>query len=281
MNKIFSLLLFIVTTSLSAQNQIQFDKKFVQSEDKWVAFQADSTDTHNFGFIYIDPKAGLTFDYAGSFKIDANGKFIPKKKEFEGAAKYRLEPNNTLVAFIPESKFEELHIDKTPDWLKLYKEKEGSIEQLYDWGFMYNGWDECEKALSFLEKANKINPEYKGLQVELAYSYNCLKQYQKAIDVLKLALKVNPLDAYTNKELIFAEVKSDHVEEAKKVCRKVFKECKDKTYNGENAYNILQNYYLKKEIKNFNSWLVEVNPYLMEDQRFKPLVEKMKAELAQ
>ncbi|MEN2415740.1 tetratricopeptide repeat protein [Flavobacterium mesophilum] len=279
MNKFFTLSFFILSLIVSAQNSLQFDKKFVQSEDRWVAFSADSIGNHPYGFIYIDSQAGLTFDYEGTFKIDEKGKFISTKKELQGAMKYRLEPNNNLVAFIPESKFTELQIQKLPDWLKGYKTDEGSIDRLYKWGYMYNGWNECEKALEFLEKANKINSDYKGLQVELAFSYNCLKRYNDAITVLNKAVKQNPLDSYTNKELIYALVKNGDLEEAKNVYRKVLKEVKDKTYNSENAYNILQAYFLKKDIKNFDSWLSEANSELMSQSNFKNLVGQMKTEL--
>lgn len=279
MNKFFLFSSLILSLVISAQNQIQFDKKFVQSEDKWVAFPADTSGSYNFGFIYIDPQAGLTFDYEGSFKIDSSGKFIPSIREKTSSMKYRLKPNNTLVAFIPESKYSELQIPKVPDWLKFYKTKEGSIEQLYNWGFMYNGWNECEKALGYLEQANKINPDYKGLQVELAFSYNCLGRYKDAIAVLEKAQKQNPLDAYINKELVYAQVKNGNLEEAKALCRNVFKEVKDKTYNTENAYNILYGYYLKKDLKSFNSWFAEADDYISSNQKLKSSAEQMKIEL--
>lgn len=281
MNKIFTLLILFFVFHISAQSTIQFDKKNIESEDKWVAFSADSTGAYPYGFIYIDSEAGLTFDYEGTFKIDQTGKFIPKRREIDGHMKYRLQPNNNLIAFIPESKFQELKIDKVPGWLKFYKTDENSIKRLYNWGYMYNGWNECEKALEYLEKAQKIDPEYKGLRVELAYSYNCLKLYQKAVDILKSALKKEPLDAYTNKELIYAEVKNGNLHEAENVCRKVFKECRDKTYNSENAYNVLQAYYINRDIKGFNNWFAEASSYLMSDQKIKSLAEQMKVELKQ
>lgn len=281
MKKIITLLVLFCVYHISAQSKIQFNKRFVESEDKWIAFPADSTGAYPFGFIYIDSQAGLTFDWEGNFKIDATGEFIPEKRKVEGQVKYRLQPNDNLVAFIPESKYSELNISKEPDWLKNYKTDEGSIGRLYKWGFMYNGWNECEKGLEFLERAQKIDPEYKGLRVELAYSYNCLKQYQKAVDILKIALTKEPLDPYVNKELVYAETKNGNLKEAEDVCRKVFKEVTDKTYNAENAYNILQAYYIQKDIKNFNNWFSEANSYLMSDQRFKTLAEQMKVELKQ
>lgn len=279
MKHIFTLLVLVSTFNIFAQEKLSFDKRFVQSEDKWIAFEPDSLNSYHFGFIYIDSQAGLTLNYEGSFTIDNNGKFILKKRDAETSIKYRLEANNTLVAFIPESKFSELNIKKTPDWLKPYKEDENSIERLYNWGYRYNGWNECEKALEFLEKAKKINPNHKGLRVELAFSYNCLKRYQDAINILEDAIKSEPLDAYVNKELIYAQVKIGKLKEAENTCKKVVRDCPDKTYNAENAYNILQAYYLKKEVEKFKNWLAESSSYLLSEERFKNLVEKMKTEL--
>ncbi|WP_433834233.1 tetratricopeptide repeat protein [Flavobacterium anhuiense] len=279
MNKIFTLSFFIFSLIISAQNQLQFNKKTIESQDRWVAFSADSIGNYPYGFVYVDSEAGLTFDYEGTFRIDEKGKFVSTKKECQGAMKYRLEPSNNLVAFLPESKFKELEIPKIPEWLHFYKENEDSVMHFYALGFMYNGWNECEKALEYLEKAKKVEPDYIGLRVELAFSYNCLKRYQDAVEILKEAIKNNPLDAYINKEFIYAEVKNGNLEEAKKVCRKVFKEVKDKSYNAENAYNILQAYFLNKDVKNFKSWLSEANSDLMSQTNIKDLVEQMKSEL--
>lgn len=279
MKKIILVITLIYSINFFGQEKLVFDKRFVQSEDKWVAFLPDSTKTYSYGFIYIDAQAGLTLNYEGTFTIDEKGKFNPKKRETEGFTKVRLQPNNVKVAFIPESKFGELKIAKTPDWLKSYKTGENSIERLYNWGYMYNGWNECEKALEFLEKADKINPDYKGLGVELAFSYNCLQQYQNAITVLKKALKKEPLEAYTNKELIYAQAKLGKLDEAEKSYKYAFKNCPDKTYNAENAYNILHGYYLIKDIKKFNSWLTETESILSSNPQIKNIVEQMKIKL--
>jgi len=132
---------FFTSIYCVAQEKLNFDTKFTQSEDKWVAFPADSVGNYSYGFIYIDAQAGLTLDYNGKFKIDSNGKYVAEKKEIEGSMKVRLQPNNNLVAIIPESHFVELEISKFPEWLKYYKEDENTIERLYKWGFMYNGWE--------------------------------------------------------------------------------------------------------------------------------------------
>ena len=274
-------LLFLLTiwiTNATAQNDLKFEKRFVQSEDAWVAFPADSTGAFPFGFIYIDAEAGLTLDYGGMFKIDKNGKFLKEKVEEERSIKYRLQPNNVLVALIPETNFGDLNIQAVPEWLKFYKKDQGSVEHLYRRGFLYNGYGECEKALEYLEKANKLNPNFKGLAVELAYSYNCLARYESAIKILQTALKTTPEDAYTNKELIFAQAKLEKLEDAANIFRKTSK-FPDKTYNAENAYNILQGYYLLKDKKNFSKWWEETKDYISSNQQFLTNAEFMKKDL--
>lgn len=267
------LIFFLSTFYLIGQSKLTFNKKFVQSEDKWVVFPADSTGSYNFGFIYIDFEAGLTLDYQGSFTINEKGKFIVKKKEISGSLKYRLEPNNVLIAIIPDSKLPELNIKKIPDWLKFYKKNENTVERQYKWGYTYNGWGECAKALEYLNKAYKLDPKYKGLKVELAFSYNCLKEYDKAIGILMKSIEEGQPTAYTIKELIYAQAKRGNLKDAEKTFNIFDPKISDKTYRAENAYNILQGYYLNKDIFNFNRWLKEVN--IRTSDKFKPYVEQM------
>jgi tetratricopeptide (TPR) repeat protein len=277
MKNILLTIFFLSTFNCYSQDKLIFNTKFVQSEDKWVAFEADSIGSHIFGFIYIDSQAGLTLDYAGTFKIDNNGKFVIEEKELDGSMKVRLQPNNKLVAIIPESHYSELGISKFPEWLKYYKENENSIERLYKWGFMYNGWGECAKALEFLEKANKINPDYKGLRVELGYSYNCLNQFEKAIIILNEAIKHEPKDAYIYKELLYSQVHNNQLKEAIETYEKILKVVEDKTYNAENAYNILGEYFRQKNIEKFNEWIAKTA--IDKDKRFGPYVEKLRSAL--
>lgn len=276
--KHFLLLIFLFATRLNAQTILNFDKRFVQSEDNWVAFQQNKDSSYGYGFIYIDEQAGLTLNYEGTFKISPTGEFVPKKFDSTNI-KVRLEPNKVLVAFIPESKFQELKITAIPEWLKYYKTDTNSIARLYRWGFMYNGWDECAKALSFLEKAHKINPNYKGLAVELAYSFNCLEQYDSAVSVLKDALKANPQDAYTNKELVYALIKLGQLDKASESCKNTIAVCADKTYNGENCYNLLREYFVKNDKGNFNLWLNETKKWNVDNDKLIKSITTMEKEI--
>ncbi len=276
--KYLLLLVTLLATKLNAQTTLNFDKRFVQSEDKWVAFKADKDSSHVYGFIYIDAQAGLTLNYEGTFKILPTGQFIPKKLDSTNM-KVRLQPNNVLVAFIPDSKFEELKISAVPEWLKYYKTDTNSIERLYSWGYMYNGWDECEKALMFLEKAEKINPRYKGLAVELSFSYNCLKQYEKAETIMEEEIKTNPTDAYVIKEYIYTLTKSNKIDKAVSQFEKSLKSLKDNQYNAENCYNILEYYYFQKDKMNFNKWYNVLQNQPNENKMITKYADNMNADI--
>ncbi len=278
--KYLFLLMLLFATKLNAQTTLRFDKRFVQSEDKWVAFQPDKDSAYNYGFIYIDSEAGLTLNVEGTFTITVTGEFVPKKIDNTNL-KVRLEPNNVLVAFIPEHKFKELKITAIPDWLKHYKTDTTSIEHLYRWGFMYNAWNECAKALSYLEKAEKINPKFNGLAVELSFSYNCLEQYSKAEQILEEEIKTNPADAYVNKEYIFTLTKNSKIDKAVRQFETSNKTLKENPFNAENCYNILQFYYLKKDKSNFNQWYETLQKLPVDNKMITDYAGKMKADLNQ
>lgn len=275
----YILIIFIlVSTSLYAQSQLNFDKRFVQSEDKWVAFKPEKDSIYAFGFIYIDAQAGLTLNYEGTFKILSNGEFVPTKLDSTNM-KVRLQPNNVLVAFIPENKFEELKIPAIPEWLKYYKTDVNSVERLYQWGYMYNGWNECEKALTYLEKAEKLNPDYKGLAVELAFSYNCLEKYDKAENILEEEIKMNSGDSYINKEYIYTLSKNNKIDKAVKQFKKSLKIVNDNQYNAENCYNILQYYYENKDKDNFNKWFKILQKQPNENKMLTRYADNMKNDI--
>jgi len=278
MKYLLFLLPFFATT-LRGQSNLTFDHRFVESENKWVAIRTDKDTLLNYGFIYIDASAGLTLNLEGSFTISKDGKFIPKKSDNVGM-KYRLKPNNVKVAFIPSTKYSELEIKEYPDWLKIYLGDTTSVGHLYRWGFLYNGYNECAKALTYLEKAQKIDPKFKGLSVELAFSYNCLSQFEKATLVLQNALETNPTDAYINKELIYAQIKSGQLDKASESCKRAIAVCTDKTYNGENCYNLLHTYYEKKDKKNFNLWIAETKKWTASNASLTNSIKKMEDELS-
>ena len=282
MKKIVLLLLTILAFNVNAQNVLKFDKSNVQCEDKWISYQIDKDSTYTFGFIYIDSQAGLTFNYEGKFKIEKDGRFNRLKSEVGndvGFIKSRLQPNRNAIAEIPESKFKELNIEKTPKWLQSYKTDENSVDRLYRWGYMYNGWNECEKALTFLEKANKINPNFKGLQTELAFSYNALEKFEKAEMSLKKAIKENPKDCYTHKELAYTYTKLVNFEKVAETYFTMTKICSEQNFVQETAHNIAYEYFKIKDKVNFKKWKSEAEKWSKSENQYTKNLNNMQTEL--
>ncbi len=268
------IILALAVTSLNAQTALNFNKRFVECENKWVAFEMNKDSTYTFGFIYIDTQAGLTFNNEGTFSISPSGEYIAKKSD-QYSIKVRLQPKSTYVALIPETKFDELKIQPIPDWLKYYKTDTNSVERLYRMGYIYNEWNECAKALTFLERGKMVNPKFDGLDVELAFSYNCLNQFDKAFNVLDNALKNNPTDAYLNKELIYSLIQLGQIDKAAETCKTALTVCKDNTYNGENCYNLAYNFFLKKDKQNFILWKNEAKKWLTDNSQYYERIKSM------
>lgn len=280
--KLFMKYILLVATLFSlktfAQTNLTFNKRFVECEDKWVAFSMNKDSSYTFGFIYIDAQAGLTLNREGNFKFNSD-KTVKVEKLKEANIKVRLQANNVKVAVLPEAMYKDLEIEQYPNWLKFYKTDTTSAKHFYDWGFMYNGWDECAKALSFLERAKAIDPNYKGLNVELAFSYNCLSQFDKAEQVLESDVKANPTDAYINKEYIYALTKNKKIDIACSQFLKSITALKDNQYNAENCYNILQFYYNAKDKSNFKKWYDELGKWQITNKLIRTYADNMKTEM--
>jgi tetratricopeptide (TPR) repeat protein len=270
---------FFLLITIQSYSQLTFDKSILDCEDKWVVFPQDSDGLYKYGFLYVDSQTGITFDYGGKLKIDTTGKILGYPKQEGSSMKIPLNPNKIQIAIIPETNFEELKITKVPESLKNHKMDEGSIERLYSWGSIYNTWGEYQKALDLLEKASKINSEYRELPSQLAYSYNRLNNYIKAIEVLKKALIVNPTDAYINKEYIYALAKSQQLDAAISSYQNSLRVCPDQTYAPENAYYILEGYFYKYDRVNFDKWLAETVVVMSSNEQINKIIEEMKIEI--
>lgn len=280
--KHFFLLFTFFSIGLNAQNVLKFDKKNVQCEDKWVVYHIDKDSTYYFGFIYVDSHAGLTLNDEGKFKIDNKGNYSridsDVKREI-GFMKVRLQPNGKAIAEIPEFKFKELNIEKTPRWLSVYKIGENSIERLYKWGYMYNGWNECEKALVFLLKAEKIDQNFKGLQTELAFSYNALQKFDLAEKSLTKAVSQNPKDCYTHKELAYTYTKLLNFEKVEETYTTMAKICTEQNFIQETAYNLAYLYFKAKEKMKFKKWKDETEKWSKSENQLTKNLKLLEAEL--
>lgn len=273
------LLIVFYSTNLSAQTDFNFNKRLIDCEDKWVVLPMSKDSTYTYGFIYLDSFAGLTFNLEGTFKIDKENISELKKQSMVSMVKQRLSPSNVKVAIVPNSKFEALKVSQYPDWLAIYKRDSTSVGRLFRQGFTYNMWNECDKALTYLEKVKAIDANYKGLDFEFAFAYNCLKQYDKAIVVLEKALQQDPKNCNLYKELLYAEVNLDLLDKATATCKKGLLDCADASIKMEMTYNLTYQFFKKKNKEQFKYWATESRKYALANDRYSKNIDAMEKEL--
>ena len=280
--KYINLFLLFFAINVCAQNTLKYDKTYIKCVDKWMVFPIGKDSTYTFGFIYIDNSAGLTFNYGGDFKINKNGDFVNienKLAKESTSLKMRLDVSRNIVAEIPEDKFQELKVEKFPDWLEIYKRDDDDINSLFNKGFIYNAWNECETALIYLEKAEKIDSNYEGLLTEMAFSYNHLEQYDKAEVVLNKAVKKDPKDCYTLKELAYTYKNSEKIDKNIEVYNLMTKICKQKNFVQETAFNLAHYYFVKKDKKNFYKWKDEAQKWSENKNQYDNYLDQMTLEM--
>ena len=280
--KYFIILFTFFSMTAKAQSVLQFDKRNVDCEDKWVTYQMAKDSTYHFGFIYIDDMAGLTFHSGGQFTIAENGDFNVVPSDIDPnlvTLKSRLEPSRLAIAEIPESKFADLNISKTPDWLHIYKNGADSAAYLFRRGYLYNAWSMPKKALTFLEKARDINADYEGLQTELAFSYNALGFFNKAETALTKALATDANNCYTLKELAFTYTKLSKFDKVKTTYKRMVKACDTKAFCLETAYNLCYEYYKLKDLKRLKLWKAEAEKWIRTKNQYSVNLDTMLAEL--
>ncbi|MDR2684595.1 MAG: hypothetical protein LBB53_04350 [Prevotellaceae bacterium] len=277
MKKIFYLIL-LFSTPIFAQEELNFDKRFIDCEDRWVAVKQNSVNTYLYGYVFMEDGVGLNISIEGTFSILNDGEFVPLKSVSGKRKIMKLEPDNQQVAVIPEEKYSELQIVEKPDWLGKYKVKI-TAQSLYRSAFVYNKWKSCYNALVFLKLAEQKKAKFKEFYSEIAYSYNCLGLFENAAEIAEKGRKRFPDDALLNRELIFAQAEAGFADDAAKSCKKAFIKCTDNSYDGENCYNVLRAYYRKIDVKNFAYWLILAKKYNKNNKSTMAFISEMEEKM--
>ncbi len=283
--KFLLILNFIINPNAYSQEILRLDRRFVHCINKWVVFGYDKKgNTFSYGFVYPSSFQGISLRYKGTIKLDSNDHFVPKNifDSSHSTMTIRLSPEKykgRIVGIIPKERLKEIGVDEFPIEYKMYKDDTVSVAGLYNRGFLLNAWDECKDALNYLQKANKINPNFEGLAVELAYSYNCLEQYDKAAEILKDALKTTPNNCYYYKELVYTLKNSKKMKEAEDIAVKGISLCNDNLMRAEIAYNISRIYYDAKDKINLKKWIDEAKKYPADNKPMNDGIRVMEATL--
>jgi tetratricopeptide (TPR) repeat protein len=95
---------------------------------------------------------------------------------------------------------------------------------------------------------------------------------------MEKVVKLNPKDSYSNKELIYAQIKSGKLKSAEKSIKKAIKKT-DGKYNGENIYNLLYTYYEMNDKKKVLNWLDEAKKWNSKNKELMNSIGRMEKDI--
>lgn len=277
--KLKTLIAFLLLQSFAygQKEALEFNKKYFECEDQWVAFPpSDDDPSYSLGFIYLDEQAGFTFQNEGEFNILSSGTFGKVRKVGDYNIKIRLSPDIRLVAIIPPGKLKELGLPVAPDWLSVYHESTDSIASLVKRGFHYNHAGASQIALTFLEKAYQYDKHKNGLEFELAYAYNATKQHNRAAEVLQSAIAHDPKNYLFYRELGYSLIRLNRIEEAEEAYTKGIELSDSKYQKSEMAINMAQAYSQAKNKEKFKKWAKLTKKYCDKDSPFLGYLKQFK-----
>ncbi|WP_143956562.1 tetratricopeptide repeat protein [Robertkochia solimangrovi] len=272
---VVALLFFIIhVNSQNNESELKFTTKYYEAVDKWVALPPGDTDsTYHYGFIYIDDEAGFTYHIGSEFYIDDSNHYVSQEADTTFHAKYRIDPNWTLVTIIPDDIRSELNLPEEPEWLKYYKEESESTSYLKNIGYHYNHAGASALALSPLLKAYAQEPHFKGLEFELSYAYNALGDYENAIKVLEMAIENDPANFFFYRELGFAFKNMNQIDMAESTYKKGIELSDNDFEKSEMAVNMAQSYYQVRNKEKFDEWAALTRLYAEDGSRYEQFID--------
>lgn len=190
-------LLLLGCGALHARDRIlfKFDSRISEHENQWVVFPpTGQADAVAFGLFYIDPAAGCTVHYGGTFHVGPNGRLKLDQEaqtDLPMAARSHLD-RDVMVAPLTAAQLAELGLAETPDWLTQIKDKSSPVVHGINWGRAYNQLGACAKALQYLEPVYAVAPYDEKLLVELSHAYKFMNRPADAQLVLAKALPRQP-----------------------------------------------------------------------------------------
>ncbi len=267
MKKIFLIILFTISFLCKSQktaipSDLKFDTKYFDAKDKWVAFpKAEKDSSYLFGFVYLDNMAGFTFHTESMFYVDKNGIFVAEQADKSLRLISRLQKNTGKMALLSAERQKQLSLPAEPDWLNIYNTYDSQVEKLTRFGFHLNAINASESALDPLLKANKINPNFKGLAFELAFAYNHLGQFEKAVPIVEKALIKDSKNDILYKELGFSLLHLKRLSEAEVVYNKGINVSDSDAIKAEMAINITSGYFAQRNKTKFDEWCAIARKY--------------------
>ena len=118
-----------------------------------------------------------------------------------------------------------------------------------------------------------------GLEFELAYAYNATEQYEKAVSILRVAIENNPNYYFFYRELGYALIRLNKIEEAEETYLIGIKMSDDKFQQSEMAVNMAQAYFNLKNKEKFKEWAKLTKKYADKNSQYVKYIKHWEKEI--
>lgn len=253
-----AVVLLFFTSHLLAQDKkqpnIKYDTDYFKALDHWVVLPESNTNL--LGYIYVDPANGFTFAlHAKIISLSPQWILAPENKQIITKL---LDKNTPLVRLLSAKVIRELQLPAKPKWLQITTGYEEVLAQ----GSHYNAIGQPALAIPFFEDAYRLSQE---AAFELACSYNATNQYDKAITFLQNVLKKDFKNYMLYRELGFALIQCERVDEAELVYEKGFPFCANDLQRRTMAIDMAHTFYRLQRQEQFVKWSVLLKKYDSEE----------------
>lgn len=255
---VFASFIFFQTYLLGQNNKQPntiFHIDYFNAVDHWVVLpEKEREPEYVLGYIYLDEILGFTFIFENTLTKDRQGKWHFLNPITNYVVKRQLDQRSPLVALLSPMEIQELHLPKMPEWLQLFENTKKTAADYVLKGYQYNAIGKSNLAIPFLEKAYAENPKTKNAAFELAYAYNATFQYEKAIIILYEALSFDSRNFMLYRELGYALIKNNKLDEAETTYEKGIAICENDTQKREMVLDMAQTFFELKDQTKFEKW---------------------------
>jgi tetratricopeptide (TPR) repeat protein len=255
---IFASIIFFQTYLLGQNNKqpnTVFHTNYFDAVDHWVVLpEKEQKNEYVLGFIYVDEILGFTFIFENILTKDPQGNWRFLNSSTKYIVKRQLDQSSPQVALLSPTEINELHLPIMPDWLQLFENTKKTAADYVLKGYQYNAIGKSTLAIPFLEKAYAENPKTRNVAFELAYAYNATFQYEKAILILYEALSFDSMNFMLYRELGYALIKSNQLDEAEKTYEKGIAICENDTQKRDMVLDMAKTFFELKDQTKFEKW---------------------------
>lgn len=260
MKKTLAVITLCCTTAalapISSAGDLEFNQPIAECENKWFAAETEDGGVI-LGYVYIDPRAGFTFEHYGTLEDTGNGlRAVQSEIAREARLIQRIDQNFTATCLV-DAQVADLGLPVAPESMKFYKDERPPGERHAAWAYHYNHIGANDIALDHVKKALAAGVRSTDLTFEHAFALNALARFNETTGLLEPLIPTGGVTADIIAELAYARLMQGEYQRAIELYTQAIDHDPDKpsSRRWEFARNIAAAYEKLGEAQQRDTWL--------------------------